>query len=152
MYRNYKKFDINQFNDQLYLNLRHSCENYNFSVFNNIFLNLLNVSAPYKEDIVRGNHKPSINKKIRKEMMQRSHLKNITNKTGCEHDLQAYKHHRNVVVSLIKKDNKTFFADIEIRTDVKGFWEACKPYMASKPIHNKQRISLVENGILLPRI
>ena len=50
----------------------------NFSDFNSKFKNTLNDHAPIKTSKVRGNTKPHI---LKKEIMKRSNLKNIANKS-----------------------------------------------------------------------
>ena len=75
----------------------------NFSDFNNEFKNTLNNHAPIKTSKVRGNTKPHANKNLRKEIMKRSNLKNIANKSGKTEDKKRYKIQRNVVA----KPNKT---------------------------------------------
>ena len=72
----------------------------NFSDFNNEFKNTLNNHAPIK---FRGNTKQHVNKVLRKEIMKRSNLKNIANKSGKIEDKKRYKIQRNVVTKLNKK-------------------------------------------------
>ena len=78
----------------------------NFSDFNNEFKNTLNNNAPIKSSKVRGNTKPHVNKILRKEIMKRSNLKNIANKSGKIDDKKRYKIQRNVVTKLNKKLKK----------------------------------------------
>ena len=150
-FRSYDKFDINEFRSKLHeqLIINGHSPNFNFSGFNSIFSSLLNIYAPLKHKIIRGNHKPFMSKLLRKEIMKRTHLKNIANKSGLKSDLHAYKRQRNLVVSLNNKAKKSFFSNIEIKKDAKSFWQACKPFMASKPINNKGRIMLNENGVVI---
>ena len=82
-------------------------------------------------------------------MMKRAKLKNIANKSGLEVDFQAYKKQRNIVVALNKKAKTSFFSQINIKKDAKSFWDACKPFMASKPINNKERMMLNECGSVI---
>ena len=63
----------------------------NFSDFHNEFKNRLNDHAPIKTSNVRGNTKPHVNKILRKEIMERSNLKNIANKSGKIEDKKRYK-------------------------------------------------------------
>ena len=48
---------------------------------------------------IRGNHKPHLNKELRKAIMLRSRLKNKTNKTKSDVDIAAYKKQQNCVVA-----------------------------------------------------
>ena len=54
----------------------------NFSDFNNEFKNTLNDHAPIETSKVRRNTKPLVNKILRREMMKRSNLKIMPNKSG----------------------------------------------------------------------
>ena len=78
----------------------------NFSDFNNEFKNTLNNHAPIKTSKVRGNTKPHVNKNLRKEIMKRSNLKNIAQKSGKIEDKKCYKIQRNVATKLNKKLKK----------------------------------------------
>ena len=90
----------------------------NFSDFNSEFKN-----APIKTSKVHGNAKPHVNKNLRKEIMKRSNLKNIANKSGKTEDKKSYKIQRNVVTKLNKKLKKAYFkAKIPKGKDVKHFW------------------------------
>ena len=62
--------------------------------------------APIKTKIVRGNNQAHMSKDLRKEIMTRSRLKNIYNKSQSLKDLLAYKKQRNYVVSMNRKKKK----------------------------------------------
>ena len=98
-----------------------------------------------KRNLSRDNHKPFISKALKKEMMKRAHLKNIFNKTNSKTDHNNYKRQRNLVVALTKKEKKSFFSNIEISTDKKSFWKACKPYLSSKSSNSNEKVTLLEN-------
>ena len=74
-YRKYKDYNLDSFK----CDLRHNLNKYNtasdFSTFSSIFSEILNLHAPLKQKMIRGNHKPFISKSLRKEMMKRAHLK-----------------------------------------------------------------------------
>ena len=148
-YRNYNKFNGDDFRNELKEQLSIYNQNFNFGIFNTIFSKILNTCAPIKQKTIRGNHKPFVSKFLKKEMMKRAHLKNIANKSGLESGIHAYKHQHNLVVSLNKKAKRDFFSSIKIKKDAKSFWHACKPFMASKPINNKETIMLIENDVVL---
>ena len=139
-FRNDDKFNTEEFGMELLGKLSLDNENFN---------SLLNLYAPYKQKTIRGNHKPFISKSLKKEMMKRAHLKNVANRTGLKTDSMAYKQQRNIVVSLNKKAKKAFFSNIQVKTDAKSFWHACKPFLASKSITNTERIMLKENGLVV---
>ena len=117
-----------------------------YSIFDNVFSATLNSHAPFKEKMIRGNHKPFVSKILRKEIMKRARLKNLFNKSHSESDFKKYKQQRNLVVALNRKEKKSFFSNIEISTDKKSFWKACKPFLSSKPTINSEKITLLENG------
>ena len=48
---------------------------------------VLDIHTPRKTKLLRGNHKPHVSKKLRKEIMKRSQLKSIANKTDKDIDL-----------------------------------------------------------------
>ena len=122
----------------------------NFSDFNSEFKNTLNNHAPIKTSKVRGNAKPHVNKNLRKEIMKRSNLKNIANKSGKTEDKKSYKIQRNVVTKLNKKLKKAYFkAKIPKGKDVKHFWNFCKPYFTNKGVCNDEKIILVEKEEVL---
>ena len=94
----------------------------NFSDFDNEFKNTLNNHAPTKSSKVRGNTKPPVNKILRKEIMKRSNLKNIANKSGRVEDKKRYRIQRNVVAKLNKKLKKAYFKEkLPKGKDVKDF-------------------------------
>ena len=79
----------------------------------------MNVQAPKKSKIFRGNQKPHINKILRNAIMKRSQLKNKANKTKSVDDLIKYKKQRNLVVKLNKNCKKEFFDNLETKSNSK---------------------------------
>ena len=149
-YRSYKKFSSESFLEELVYELSCSTFSYDYTVFENIFSFVLNKHAPLKEKLVRGNNKTYISKTLRKEMMKRARLKNIANKSGLPEDVFRYKRQRNFVVALNKKEKKSYFANVEIKDDQKSFWDAYKPFLANKPMKNKEnKIILKENDLIV---
>ena len=53
-------------------------------------LKSLDKYAAQKTKLLRGNHKPQVPKKVRKEIMKRSQLKSIAKKTGKDIDLLSF--------------------------------------------------------------
>ena len=68
--------------------------------------------APIKKRYVRANQAPFINKKINKEIMKRSRLRNKFLNTKKDIDRKAYNKQRNPCVSLIRSEKKNFFSNI----------------------------------------
>ena len=61
-----------------------------YDKFENIFTSKLDKHAPKKRKWVRGNHKPHINKELRKVIMKRSRLKNKANKSKKPIDISNF--------------------------------------------------------------
>ena len=78
---NYSNFPQKDFQSDLLLNIGDGKNNY--LEFEKNFVETLNKHAPKKTKIFRGNHKPHINKTLRKAIMKRSHIriKQIKRKT-----------------------------------------------------------------------
>ena len=83
--RQYKNFSKESFIKDLKLDLsKDSICNH----FNNEFKEILHHHVPRKETKLCGNTKPHVNKILRKEIMKRSRLKIVANKTGSREDLK----------------------------------------------------------------
>ena len=78
-YRYFKRFLLQAFEEDLSEALIDCGDSYD--KFEYIFTSKLNKHAPKKRKWVRGNHKPHVNKELRKAIMKRSRLKSKTNKT-----------------------------------------------------------------------
>ena len=110
----------------------------------------MNNYTPIKTSKVRGNTKPHVNKNHRKEIMKRSNLKNIANKSGKTEDKKRYKIQRNVVTKLNKKLKKAYFKEKRPKgKDVKDFWNFWKSYFTNKGVCNDERIILLEKEEVL---
>ena len=111
IYRNYKHFSNDSFNDGLKLAFSNTyiqtCEE-----FEEFFMNLLDHYAPLKKKILRANNALYITKKLRKAIMKRSQLESIYSKTLTEKSLKAYKKQKNYVIRLYKKERKIFFISL----------------------------------------
>ena len=79
-YRCYKNFNNEAFLNHLNENL-YSTQTGIYAAFQETFVRTLNIHAPLKVKIVRGNNKPYMNKTLRKAIMLRSRLKNKANKS-----------------------------------------------------------------------
>ena len=64
--------------------------------------------APSKARYTRANQAPYMNKKLSKEIMKRSRLRNKFLNTKSDLDRKAYNKQRNYVVSLMRKEKKEF--------------------------------------------
>lgn len=127
LYRDYKDFSIEQFNSEL-LSTTLRAENLDYETFENIFMEILNILAPFKTKILRGNHKPHVDHILRKEIMKRSRLKHVANTTKSFLDISAYKKQRNFVAKLNTEQKKRYF-ESTISSPGKSLWDVCKPYL-----------------------
>ena len=94
IYRCYKNFDIANFGNTL----KGALEKVNddsYKNFESIFLNALNIYAPLKTKMLRFNNSAFMTKKLWKEIMKRSKLKNNFNKNRNHENWCKYKIQRN---------------------------------------------------------
>ena len=143
-----RKRSYKDFNKESFLrDLQHELTNIgNFAEFNDAFKAILDHHAAIKQPKLRGNTKPHINKTLRREIIKRSRLKNIANKSVKEEDKRPYNIQRNKISKLNNKLNKIHFKEkLTKGNNVKDFWNYCKPYFTNKGICNDDRIILVEN-------
>ena len=74
-YRNYKKFNEQDFKLELRCKLEVDVVDANYETFQNVYLNVLTKYAPIKTKVIRGNKAPYITKAYRKAVVRRSELK-----------------------------------------------------------------------------
>ena len=72
-YRDYKKFNFSDFNDELKTIFSRNTVGLCYQ-FDQIFLNVLDKHAPMKRKLLRANHSSYISKPLRKAVMRKSHL------------------------------------------------------------------------------
>ena len=78
-YRCYKNFNEEKFHSDLTeadFSFKTSNLDENYSVLTNVFSNIVNIPAPLKKVILRGNDTPFMNKELRKAIYTRSRLRN----------------------------------------------------------------------------
>ena len=107
MYRNFKSFSNDYFEEELSSKL--NLNNKDYAIFEDKFVNVLNRHVPKNTKKFRGNHKPHVSKSLRLAIMKRSHLKNKADKTQSPSDKQNYKKQQNLVTKLIKQFKKRIF-------------------------------------------
>ena len=76
IYRSYKNFSIDTFNDTLKINLDNTKDHNTYSAFEKTFFEILDKQAPLKTKILRCNNNSFMSKKLRENIMLRSKLKN----------------------------------------------------------------------------
>ncbi len=134
-YRSYKNFNLHSFNDDL----ENALEQYDkthmtYDDFKSVFMKILEKHAPNKKKYLRGNNAPFMSKRLSKEIMHRSKLKNLFNKNPSEENSKLYKRQRNFCVSLLKKEKKKYYnnLDLKVLEDNKNFWKRVKPLFSGK--------------------
>ena len=98
-------------------------ENYVF--LKNQFLKIVNQHVPLKGKILRRNHAPFVDKQLRKEICERSKLRNKYCKNLSEQNAALYNKQRNKCVSLRRRCMKDYFTKIT-KTGIvtnKDFWK-----------------------------
>ena len=124
IYRDFKKFSEETFNQELSLKLADECAN-NYSSFENIVLDTLNHHAPVKKKLLGASHAPYFTKTLRKAIMRRSNLLKKYFKTRTPESLKKYRKQKNNCSCLYKKERKIFFNNLKVSniTDNKTFWK-----------------------------
>ena len=124
-------------------------ENSSYDAFKDVYMKVLNLHAPMKNKFIRGNNAPFMNQTLSKAFMHRSKLKNKFNKNPTEENNNAYKKQRNYCVSLLRKEKKKYYTnlDIKIFDDNKKFWQSVKSLFSDKQKALPRDIILVENEV-----
>ena len=75
-----------------------------------------------------------------RNVMRRSRLKNIYNKTRTTENWDNYKKQRNFCVDLLRKTKRSYFEQINIKdiSDNKKFWNTIKPFFQQQGRKLKQ--------------
>ena len=143
-YRDLKNFDGVKFRDDLRAELD-KLDKITIFDFQNIFLSVWNAHAPVKKKVVRGNNAPFMNRALSKAFMHRAKLRNRSLKFPTEENIIAFKQYRNFCVSLLRKEKKKFYnnLDIAVMFDNKKFWKYVKPLFTGKS-KLKSGITLIE--------
>ena len=113
-YRDYKNFSeeyfFSELNSALY---RYDIDCIEYDVFDNIYMELLNIHAPIKLKYVRANNGPFMTKELRKAIMLRSRLKNVFNWDKSEDSKLAYTKQRNKCTQLLRKSKRKFYSNLD---------------------------------------
>ena len=118
--------------------------------FYKVCAEVLNRHAPQKKKYVRGNSKPFMNKTLSQAIMQRTKLRNKFLKDPTEDNKISYTKQRNWCVSLLRKEKKEYFANLNEKDiiDNKNFWQTVKPFLSEK-LKSREKITLVEKEELV---
>ena len=80
----------------------------NFSKFQEIFLNVLDIHAPMKKKYIRANEVPYMIKPLRKAIMTRSRLENKFHQTKSLADKQCSKDKKTIAIGCTKGKGRNF--------------------------------------------
>ena len=146
-YRNYKRFDRNNFEKEIKDTLIiQKISPKDFSAFKNIVIKVLNLHAPLKPKHLRANHSSFISKDLRKAIMHRTKLRNQFLKLKTHGSRLRYNKQRNLCVTLLRKAKKKYYTDLKMSdiNDNKKFWKNVKPIFGNKNKGN--RTTALEEG------
>ena len=149
IYRSYKNFDLDSFNNTLEYKIKNLSSN-DYDNLKKTFEDTLNIFAPLKKKTLRNNHSPFMTKELRKEIMKRSRLKRIYNRNKRYQDWENYKNQRNLCYSLLRRTKKQYFNNINLKdiSDNKKFWKCVTPYFSEKGSAST-KLMLIENEEIL---
>jgi len=147
-YRNYKNFVLENFQRDLVTVFSSGCNDY--ETFEKMFLSTLNLHAPLKKKIIRGNHAPYFNRNIRKAIMKRNELHTKFNKSHNEIDKGNFKRQRKLVGKLLYREKKNYYHNLDDKVilDNKKFWKQIKSSFSDEVICG-QKITLVSNNTII---
>ena len=118
----------------------------NYLVLTNVFSNIVNIHAPLKKKILRGNDAPFMTKELRKAIYTSSRLRNRYFKNPTKENETSHKKQRNKSVSLRRKSITQHFSKITskgIMTN-KQFWKTMKPFLTNKGCLENNDIILLD--------
>ena len=144
-YRDTNNFDGSKFRQDIKNQLEQIGE-LSIDQFQHVFKTTWNTHAPLKKKTVRGNNAPFMNKTLSKAFMHRARLRNLFYKNRTKANEARFKSYRNYCVSLVKKEKKNFFSNLDLKVfeDNKKFWKNIKPLFSDKS-KTKSRITLIED-------
>ena len=112
--------------------------------FEETFVKVVDAHAPRKTKVLRGNHKPHVDKNPRKTIMKHSALKRIASRSNQEEYITKYKKQRNLVVKLNRETKLHYFNNLETSKNLKPSWDKCRLYFSNKHVHGDSKIILIE--------
>ena len=133
IYRNFKKFNEEDFNQELRGRLSTELVD-DYSSFENVFTNVLNRHGSIKRKVIRANHASYVTEALRKAIMKRSQLEKIYFKKRTLESFKKYKEQKNYYSRLYKRERKSFFGSIDSSKiiDNKTFWKNIQPFFSEK--------------------
>ena len=151
-YRKFKDFNNDAFKKDLKTLLSKSFneETIPFQALRQSVNATLEKHAPSKTRYTRANQVSYMNKKLSKEIMKSSRLRNKFLNTKSDLDRKAYNRQRNYVVSLLRKEKKEFYGNLNtsVLTENKTFWKTVKPFLTKKS-KKVSKITLIEDNQII---
>ena len=149
-YRDYRKFNSQNFRQDLQNNIANISDEICYEIVESTFKEILNKHAPIKTKKVRANNSPNMNKTLSKAIMNRSRLKNKFQKNPNYLNKLRYKQQRNYCVNLTRRVKKQYYSNLDITnvTDNKKFWDTIKPSFSNKNA-SKKKITLIEGETII---
>ena len=152
-YKSYKHFSNESYRESLLNELSKKdfvINDYGLQRFCDVNINTLNRRATRKRKLAPGNQMPFITEDVSKSIMKTSGLRNNFLKNRMEQNKTLYAKQRNYCVSLLKKNRKKCFANLNKKDilDNKLFWKTIKPSFPVK-IMARDTINLSEKGELV---
>ena len=95
MYRSFKIFDLDVFNNTLNVELHNIGNNNSYTLFEEKFLSVLNKQVPLKTKLLRYNNNAFITKELKNSIILRSKLKNTFNEKRSYENWGKYRRQRN---------------------------------------------------------
>ena len=153
-YRNYKNFIESKFLNNLnksIISFDNENPNQNYNVLSNRFLEVVNVHAPLKTKILKGNDAPFVDKQLRKAIYTRTRLKNRIHKNPSKENKMAYKKQRNFRISLRRKCMTNYLKKLMEKglTTNKNFWKFMKPFPTNKGFTGNNDITLIHQNKII---
>ena len=148
-YHDYKSFDGNKFRTDLKIRLENS-EPLCALKFKKTFNEVLDLHAPKKQKVARGNNAPFMNKTLSKAFMTRPRLRNKYFKNPTPENKLSYTKQKNFCTNLLKREKKKYYNDLDTKIfdSNRKFWQRVKPLFSEKTML-KQSIRLKENGKII---
>jgi hypothetical protein len=153
VYRSYKKFNEDNFLDDLSKAPLNNCFDYynvdtQYQNFNDNFCEILNKHAPLKSKTVSKVSPPFMNGQLRKAIYKKCMLRNkyFKQRTSC--NWQKYKEQRNLVTSIRRQSIRVYFQK-HTSTINNDFWKTMKPFLSDKGKTGNDDIILREGEKLL---
>ena len=111
-----------------------------------ISMELLNKSAPLKNEYLRANYSTFMTKEPSKAMMLKTKLQNQFLKKRTSEAKLKYNKQINLCVNLLRKTKRNHYEDLDLKdiNDNKKFWTTVKPLFCNK-IKSVENITLDEN-------